>query len=100
MQVKVACALCPSWCFLAPGLHLKGPALASHCELLYVDPDAKEEDGPWHDGEVGATKICTISIGVKLYLTGGIGPYFPLWMEYIPQMNQITEETKLALMPR
>ena len=78
----------------------KGPALASHCDLVRYDPDAKEEDGPWYDGEVGATKICIISIGVKLYTIGGIGPFFPLWMEHILQLNKITEETKLATMPR
>ena len=71
----------------------------SHCDFVKIDSAAKKEDGPWYNNEVGATKICTLSIGVKLYTIGGVGPYFPLWMELIPQLSKITEETKVGTMP-
>ena len=71
----------------------------SHCDYVSYDKTAKKEDGPWYDNQVGATKICRTSIGGKIYTTGGIGPLFPIWMEHIPQLSQITEETKLGTMP-
>ena len=71
----------------------------SHLDYVSYDKTAKEGDGPWYDNQVGATKICTISIGVKIYTKGGIGPLFPIWMEHLPQLSQITEETKLGTMP-
>ena len=46
----------------------------SHCDYLSYDKTAKKEDGPWYDNQVGATKICTLSIGTKIYTKGGIGP--------------------------
>ena len=88
-----------SWVFLAPGLHLNGPALMSHCDYVSYDKTAKEDDGPFYNNILGATKICTLSIGTKIYTKGGIGPLFPIWMEHLPQISQITEETTLATMP-
>ena len=71
----------------------------SHIDYVTYDKTAKKEDGPWYDNQVGATKICRLSIGTKIYTKGGIGPLFPIWMEHLPQLSQITEETTLGTMP-
>ena len=99
MQVEVAAMINPSWCFLAPLLHAKGPALASHCELNYLEAAAKKDDvGTWNGSIVGAKKICTLSIGTKLHCLGGVGPYFPVWMQHIPRTSEIKENTTLESM--
>ena len=85
------------WCFLAPNLHGKGPALAPHLELLYINSKPNAEDPCWR-GIPGAEFICKLMLGTKLYLNA-IGPYFPIWIQYYAKTSEILAEHKVEDIP-